>query len=180
MLKRRAQEQQVLVAAGGGNGSGGRGHWQGCVPYICVIMCLTQESVQCLFLTSANSQLRLQLDACNCQNRWVQRDKTAVYFFLALSSADPQLFLKFFQSYGIACHSTLLLRLPNTVWISKWQLIVHMSSLFIWGRCWASSSNTSEDKRLFNFNEVGLAPRHNSMGAEWTRWGQLWTRGGRG
>jgi hypothetical protein len=55
VLKRRAQEQQELVAVGGGNGSGGRGHLQGCVPYLSVIMCQTQDSVKCLFLTSANS-----------------------------------------------------------------------------------------------------------------------------
>ena len=69
MLKRRVQEQQALVSVGGGNGtSGGRGHWQGCVPYLCVIICLTQDSVKCLFLMRANSQLRQQSDARNCNN----------------------------------------------------------------------------------------------------------------
>ncbi len=70
MLERRVQEQQALVSVGGGNGtSGGRGHWEGCVPYLCIIMCLIQGSVKCLFLTRANSRSRSQLDARNCDNR---------------------------------------------------------------------------------------------------------------
>jgi hypothetical protein len=72
VLERRVQEhQQALVSVGGGNGtSGGTGHWEGgCVPYLRVIMCLTQDSVKCLFLTKANSRSRLQLDTRNCDNR---------------------------------------------------------------------------------------------------------------
>ena len=70
VLERRVQEQQALVSVGGGNGtSGGRGRWEGCVPYLCVIMCLTQDRVKCLFLTRANSRSRQQLDARNSNNR---------------------------------------------------------------------------------------------------------------
>jgi hypothetical protein len=69
VLERRMQEQQVLMAVGGENGSGGRGHWRGCVPYLRVIMCLTQDRVKCLFLTRANSRSRQQLDARNSNNR---------------------------------------------------------------------------------------------------------------
>ena len=70
VLERRVQEQQALVSVGDGNGTrGGSGQWEGCVPYLCVIMCLTQDSVKCLFLTRANSRSRLQLDARHCDNR---------------------------------------------------------------------------------------------------------------
>jgi hypothetical protein len=55
------QQQQAMNAVDGNrsNGivcvSGGRGHWRGCVPYLCIICCLTQDNVKCLFLIQANS-----------------------------------------------------------------------------------------------------------------------------
>jgi hypothetical protein len=75
VLERRTEEQQQQVLTNApagvqcGTSSGGRGHWRGSVPYLRIIMCLTQNNVKCLFLTRANSRSRQQLDARNCDNR---------------------------------------------------------------------------------------------------------------
>ena len=79
VLTRKVREQQAMqsvlvVGAGGPNststsGSGGRGHWQGSVPYLCIIMSLTQDNVKCLFLTRANSRSLQELDARNSDSR---------------------------------------------------------------------------------------------------------------
>jgi hypothetical protein len=76
LLVRRAQEQEEhnyrLVSGNtsrSGGSSGGRAHWRGCIPYLRIIMCLTQDNVKCLFLTRANSRSRQQLDACNSNVR---------------------------------------------------------------------------------------------------------------
>ncbi len=79
-LTRKAREQQemqsALVVGGGGNAgsaggcAGGRGHWRGAVPYLRIIMSLTQGNVKCLFVTQANSRLRQELlDARNSDTR---------------------------------------------------------------------------------------------------------------
>ena len=68
LLVRRAQEQEEhnyrLVSGNtsrSGGSSGGRAHWWcGCIPYLRIIMCLTQDNVKCLFLTRANSRSRQQ------------------------------------------------------------------------------------------------------------------------
>lgn len=64
VLIRKAREQQETNAGGGG-----RGHWRGSVPYLRLIMCLTQDNVKCLFLTRANSRSRQELDARNSDRR---------------------------------------------------------------------------------------------------------------
>jgi hypothetical protein len=77
VLTRKVREQQELqsvVGAGGQNSTstsagGGRGHWRGSVPYLCIIMSLTQDNVKCLFLTGANSRSRQELDARNTDTR---------------------------------------------------------------------------------------------------------------
>ena len=59
-----------LSAESRGHGSGGgRGHWRGSVPYLRIIMCLTQDSVKCLFLTRADTRSRQELDARNSDVR---------------------------------------------------------------------------------------------------------------
>jgi hypothetical protein len=62
VLIRKAREQQETS-------TGGRGHWRGSVPSLCLIMCLTQDNVKCLFLTQANSRSRQELDARNSDSR---------------------------------------------------------------------------------------------------------------
>jgi hypothetical protein len=79
VLTRKAREQQemqsALVVGGGGIAgsaggcAGGRGHWQGALPYLRIIMSLTQDNVTCLFLTRANSRSREELDARNSDTR---------------------------------------------------------------------------------------------------------------
>ena len=72
---RRAQEQEeqdhrlVVGNARSDGGSGGRAHWRGSIPYLRLIMCLTQDNVKCLFLTRADSQSRQQQDARNSEIR---------------------------------------------------------------------------------------------------------------
>ncbi len=56
------------MSAGGDCGGGGR-NWQGSVPNLWVIMCLTQDNVKGLFLARANTRLRQELDARNFQVR---------------------------------------------------------------------------------------------------------------
>jgi hypothetical protein len=75
VLERSTQEQQVIPPAGdggvvvGGSAGGRRGNWRGYVPYLRLIMCLTQDNIKCLFLTRANVRSRQQLDARNSDNR---------------------------------------------------------------------------------------------------------------
>ena len=65
----KAREEQEMQSAFGGDGGGERGHWQGSVPYLCFIMCLTQDNVKFLFLTRANSRSRQKLDARNSDSK---------------------------------------------------------------------------------------------------------------
>ncbi len=64
-LERARNDQGMLVGVGGkSNGSvgssGRRGTWHGVVPYLRVIMCLAQDNVTSLFLTSADGMSRQQ------------------------------------------------------------------------------------------------------------------------
>jgi hypothetical protein len=64
----RAQQQQGV--ANSTTGSGGGGNWRRSIlPYLCVIMCLTQDDVKSLFLARANTRLLQELDAHNSQVR---------------------------------------------------------------------------------------------------------------
>ena len=63
-----AQQQQIAAAsseAGGGRGQ----YWRGSVPYLRIIMCLTQDHVKALFLTRAIMRTRQELDARNSETR---------------------------------------------------------------------------------------------------------------
>lgn len=62
----RAQRQQGIDS--GTAGQGGR-NWRGIVPYLCVIMCLTQDNVKRLFLARADTRSRQELDARNSDTR---------------------------------------------------------------------------------------------------------------
>jgi hypothetical protein len=49
VLRRSTQERSeahLHVKLRGHGGSGGRGHWQGSVPYLCIIICLAQDNVK--------------------------------------------------------------------------------------------------------------------------------------
>ena len=61
--------RQVTEASSGGGGRGG--HWRGAVPYLRMIMCLTEDNVKSLFLRRADSLSRQELDARNSQYRYV-------------------------------------------------------------------------------------------------------------
>ncbi|KAI2510573.1 hypothetical protein MHU86_3841 [Fragilaria crotonensis] len=66
----RAQQQQGSNSITGSTaGGGGGGNWRGSVPYLRVIMCLTQDDVKRLFLARANTRSRQELDARNSQIR---------------------------------------------------------------------------------------------------------------
>jgi hypothetical protein len=69
VFERQMQEQQESLVVGSGGSGSNNGSWRGSVPYLRVIMCLTQDNVKALFLTRANSQSRQQLDARNSNNR---------------------------------------------------------------------------------------------------------------
>jgi hypothetical protein len=64
----RAQQHQQEHENSGVLGGGGR-NWRGNVPYLRVIMCLTQDNVKRLFLARANARSRQELDARNSQIR---------------------------------------------------------------------------------------------------------------
>lgn len=44
--------------------------WRGLVPYLCMILCLTQDSVKCLYLTRADARLRQEMEARNSETRY--------------------------------------------------------------------------------------------------------------
>ncbi|KAI2508206.1 hypothetical protein MHU86_6257 [Fragilaria crotonensis] len=68
LLIRAQQHQQEHENSGVLGGGGGR-NWRGNVPYLRVIMCLTQDNVKRLFLARANARSRQELDARNSQIR---------------------------------------------------------------------------------------------------------------
>jgi hypothetical protein len=63
------EQQQNAIIGGGSIGRGG--NWRGCVPYLRVILCLTQDAVKRLFLTRAHALTRAELDARNSDSRYV-------------------------------------------------------------------------------------------------------------
>ena len=65
---RRAQQQNDGENGTASSRGGGR-NWRGPVPYLCMIMCLTQDNVKCLFLARANTRSRQELDARNSESR---------------------------------------------------------------------------------------------------------------
>ena len=77
-LKKRMLEEQEhqqgqessVIATTGSNGRVGGDAWRGNVPYMRIIMCLTQGDVKAFFLASrANGLSRLERDARNCDCR---------------------------------------------------------------------------------------------------------------
>lgn len=67
----RAQEQESVDAVNNTHGraaAAGR-NWRGLVPYLRIILCLTQDSVKSLYLTRADARSRQQLDARNSETR---------------------------------------------------------------------------------------------------------------
>ena len=67
------RRQQELSANGtdaiNGPRGGGTGPWRGNVPYMRIIMCLTDDDVKSLFLARANTLSRAELDARNSISR---------------------------------------------------------------------------------------------------------------
>ena len=68
VLRRAAQQQRQHEGENSGRSGGGR-NWRGSVPYLRMIMCLTQDNVKCLFLTRADTRSRQELDARNSESR---------------------------------------------------------------------------------------------------------------
>jgi hypothetical protein len=71
ILKRSlADEQQQLELVGlGGIGVSRGGNWRGSVPYLRVVLCLTQDDIKHAFLRRADAQSRQELDARYSENR---------------------------------------------------------------------------------------------------------------
>ena len=66
------QEREQHLSLGGGNSATTRGgHWRGFIPYLRIILCLTQDAVKRLFLTRADARSRAELDARNSDSRYV-------------------------------------------------------------------------------------------------------------
>jgi hypothetical protein len=61
----RLQQQETDLSTTGGGGA----KWRGTVPYLRVIMCLTDDQVKRLFLNRANVRTRYELDGRNSENR---------------------------------------------------------------------------------------------------------------
>ena len=62
------QQQRELLGLGGIGVSRG-GNWRGSVPYLRLILCLTQDDIKFAFLRRADAQSRQELDARNSENR---------------------------------------------------------------------------------------------------------------
>jgi hypothetical protein len=67
-LELRSETTTDATDVSGGRGAGA-GPWRGNVPYMRIIMCLTEDDVKSLFLTRANSLSRAELDARNSISR---------------------------------------------------------------------------------------------------------------
>jgi hypothetical protein len=134
-----------------GSGGGGGRNWQGSVTYLCLIICLTQDHVNYLFLSRADSRSRQESDAHNSKTRWVRHrciacaawcfchdsdyamqllsDKLlTLSLVLCTANTDHQkLYLKSSRISGIARNSIQLLRHQIAISISWLQKIVPMS-----------------------------------------------------
>ena len=67
--ERRQVRVSSVVGTDASNGRVGGGAWRGNVPYMRIIMCLTEDDVKALFLARANGLSRSELDARNCDSR---------------------------------------------------------------------------------------------------------------
>jgi hypothetical protein len=63
------EEKARLIRTDASNERVGGGAWRGNVPYMRIIMCLTEDDVKALFLARANGLSRSELDARNCDSR---------------------------------------------------------------------------------------------------------------
>jgi hypothetical protein len=61
----RVQQQEADLSSA----SRVRTNWRGTVPYLCVILCLTDDNVKRLFLNRANARTRQELDGRNSEHR---------------------------------------------------------------------------------------------------------------
>lgn len=68
LVRAQQQEQEGELLPSTVSTGGGRS-WRGVVPYLRVIMCLTQDHVKSLFLTRANVLTRQELDGRRNENR---------------------------------------------------------------------------------------------------------------
>jgi hypothetical protein len=66
---RAVLERQITETVSTSGVSGSGRSWRGAIPYLRIIMCLTQDNVKHLFLTRANARTRQELDARNSDSR---------------------------------------------------------------------------------------------------------------
>jgi hypothetical protein len=64
------REQHLGFLDGGNSATTRGGHWRGCVPYLRIILCLTQDAVKRLFLARADARSQAELDARNSDSRY--------------------------------------------------------------------------------------------------------------
>ncbi len=69
----RVQLTEATAAAESHSGSGRS--WRGPVPYLRVILCLTQDHVKCLFLTRASIRTRQEIDGRNSDSRSEEEER---------------------------------------------------------------------------------------------------------
>ena len=116
----QSERQQLELSADATNVSGGRGTgtgpWRGNVPYMRIIMCLTEDDVKSLLLARANTLSRAELDARNSISRYVScRDLCTIMLILftllfsntmfstiLFSLLDRKMYLNVLQSCGTA------------------------------------------------------------------------------
>jgi hypothetical protein len=65
----RTTQEQHLVDLGCGASARGGSYWRGNIPYLRMIMCLTEDSIKTAFLTRAFARSRAELDARNSESR---------------------------------------------------------------------------------------------------------------
>jgi hypothetical protein len=70
------------------NAVGNRRNWRGPIPYLRIIMCLTRDNVKSLFLNRANTRSRLEIDARNNENRYVE-GQMLCFAWLAACCSSP-------------------------------------------------------------------------------------------
>ena len=70
LVRAQRLQQENHHFQGATSDSGGRRNWRGPIPYLRIIMCLTQDHVKSLFLNRANTRTRQELDARNSETRY--------------------------------------------------------------------------------------------------------------
>lgn len=165
-------------AGGGGGSSEGRGHWQGSVPYLCIIKCIIQDNVKCSFHTRADVTSEHGVDAFYPEVIWVH----LVYACSVVASYNSELthacsccwcFLQNFTCFWSHSHFWISFAFNPGVPV----LELNSNCSWLWPCNGTHSCNTGKQPRIedtFTFMRSDLLPRIASCRNKQSGHGKNW------